>query len=101
LPARRLLHYNAPFNYSAINNFASIRAAGEYLVLLNNDTEVIEPDWLQNMLEQAQRPEVGAVGAKLLYPDDTIQHAGVVVGIANCQSCLCAYSPRSAWLFDI
>jgi len=82
-PRVRLLHYNAPFNYSAINNFASIRAAGEYLVLLNNDTEVIEPDWLQNMLEQAQRPEVGAVGAKLLYPDDTIQHAGVVVGIGG------------------
>lgn len=82
-PRVRLLHYNAPFNYSAINNFASLRAAGEYLLLLNNDTEVIEPDWIQNMLEHAQRPEVGAVGAKLLYPDDTIQHAGVIVGIGG------------------
>lgn len=82
-PRVRLLHYNAPFNFSALNNFASIRAAGEYLLLLNNDTEVIEPDWIQNMLEHAQRPEVGAVGAKLLYPNDTVQHAGVIVGIAG------------------
>ncbi len=82
-PRVRLLHYNAPYNYSAINNFASLKAEGEYLVLLNNDTEIIEPDWLQAMLEHAQRPEVGAVGAKLLYPNNTIQHAGVVVGVGG------------------
>jgi glycosyltransferase involved in cell wall biosynthesis/ubiquinone/menaquinone biosynthesis C-methylase UbiE len=82
-PRVRLLHYNAPYNYSAINNFASLKAEGEYLVLLNNDTEIIEPDWIQAMLEQAQRPEVGAVGAKLLYPNNTIQHAGVIVGVGG------------------
>lgn len=82
-PRVKLLHYNAPFNYSAINNFASLKAEGEYLLLLNNDTEVIEPDWIQNMLEHAQRPEVGCVGAKLLYPNNLIQHAGVVIGVGG------------------
>lgn len=82
-PRVRLLHYDAPFNYSAIHNFAYPQAAGEYLVLLNADTVIIEPDWLQNMLEHAQRPEVGAVGAKLLYPNGTVQHAGVVVGVGG------------------
>lgn len=82
-PRVRLLHYNAPFNFSAINNFASLQAKGQYLLLLNNDTEVIEPDWIQAMLEQAQRPEVGCVGAKLLYPNNLIQHAGVVIGVGG------------------
>jgi GT2 family glycosyltransferase len=82
-PRVRLLHYNAPYNYSAINNFASIKAAGEYLVLLNNDTEIISPDWLEAMLREAQRPEVGVVGAKLLYPNNTIQHAGVIIGVGG------------------
>ncbi len=93
-PRVRLLHYNAPFNYSAINNFASLKAAGEYLVLLNNDTEVIEPDWLQSMLEHAQRPEVGAVGVKLIYPDETIQHAGVVIGIGGAANHAFAHTHR-------
>ncbi len=82
-PRVRLLHYNAPFNYSAINNFASLRAKGEYLILLNNDTEVISADWIEAMLEQAQRPEVGCVGAKLLYPNNQIQHAGVIVALGG------------------
>jgi len=82
-PRVRLLHYNAPFNFSAINNFASLRAEGEYLLLLNNDTEVIDPDWVQSMLEHAQRAEVGCVGAKLLYPNNLIQHAGVVIGVGG------------------
>jgi GT2 family glycosyltransferase len=82
-PRVRLLHYNAPFNFSAINNFASLRAEGEYLLLLNNDTEVIDPDWIQSMLEHAQRPEVGCVGAKLLYPNNLIQHAGVIIGVGG------------------
>jgi GT2 family glycosyltransferase len=75
----RVLRYDAPFNYSAINNFAAGHAKGEVLALLNNDVEVIEADWLQEMVGHAMRPEVGAVGAKLLYPDGTVQHAGVVV----------------------
>lgn len=69
------------FNFSAINNFAARQAQGEYLLFLNNDTEVLSPGWMQEMLMYAQRPDVGAVGAKLYYPDGTIQHAGVVVGL--------------------
>lgn len=69
------------FNYSAINNYGARFADGTYLVLLNNDTEVISPDWLQEMLMFAQREDVGAVGAKLYYPDDTIQHAGLGLGL--------------------
>lgn len=67
-----------PFNFSKINNYAVEQARGEYLLFLNNDTEVISGDWLEAMVEQAQRPCIGAVGALLLYPDNTIQHAGVV-----------------------
>lgn len=69
-----------PFNYSKINNFAAEKATGDYLLFLNNDTEVIAPDWIEGMVEQAQRPSIGVVGARLLYPDDTIQHAGIVLG---------------------
>jgi GT2 family glycosyltransferase len=73
--------WREPFNYSAINNFGFRHARGEQVLFLNNDVEVIRPDWLTALLEHAQRPEVGAVGAKLLYADGRIQHAGVVVGI--------------------
>jgi GT2 family glycosyltransferase len=73
--------WTKPFNYSALNNFGVRHARGEQLLFLNNDVEVIHADWLTAMLEHAQRPEVGAVGAKLLYADGRIQHAGVVVGI--------------------
>jgi glycosyltransferase involved in cell wall biosynthesis len=72
-----------PFNFSQLNNFGVAKASGDYLVFLNNDTEVIEPDWLESMLEQAQRPSVGAVGGLLLYDDDTIQHAGVILGLGG------------------
>lgn len=72
-----------PFNYSKLNNFAVQQAKGRYLLFLNNDTEVVTPDWIDAMLEQAQRPSIGAVGALLLYPDDTIQHAGVVAGVGG------------------
>ena len=72
-----------PFNYSKINNYAVERAKGEYLLFLNNDTEVLTPDWIEAMVEQAQRPCIGAVGALLLYPDNTIQHAGVVAGLGG------------------
>lgn len=77
----RVLSYPHPFNFSAINNFAARHARGEYLVLLNNDTAVLDGEWLDAMLNHAQRPEVGIVGAKLLYPDGRIQHAGVVLGL--------------------
>jgi GT2 family glycosyltransferase len=79
----RVLRFPEEFNYSRINNFAVARAEGEYVLLLNDDTEVIASDWLEAMLGHAQRPEVGAVGARLLYPDRRIQHAGVLVGVGN------------------
>jgi GT2 family glycosyltransferase len=79
----RLLRYDGPFNFSAINNFAVEQTDSPWLLFLNNDTEVIESDWLTVMAEHVQRPEVGAVGPKLLYPDDTVQHAGIVVGVGG------------------
>ncbi len=69
------------FNYSAVNNFGVSHTAGEYILLLNNDTEVITVNWLEELLMYAQRKDVGAVGAKLYYPDKTIQHAGVVLAL--------------------
>lgn len=81
IDAIKLLSYDNEFNFSAINNYAVTYATGRYILLLNNDTEVISPGWLASMVEHAQRKEVGAVGAKLLYPDRSIQHAGVVMGI--------------------
>ena len=83
----RLLKYDGHFNYSRINNLAAQEAKGEVLILLNNDTEVITPGWIEAMLEQVLRPDVGAVGAKLVYPDHTIQHAGVVIGIRGIANC--------------
>ncbi|MDQ7989672.1 MAG: glycoside hydrolase family 99-like domain-containing protein [Candidatus Dactylopiibacterium sp.] len=77
----RVLSFPGPFNFSAMNNFAVGQARGEYLVLLNNDTAILKDDWLDALLEHARRPEVGAVGAKLLYPDGRIQHGGVVLGL--------------------
>jgi O-antigen biosynthesis protein len=79
----RVLPYDAPFNYSAINNFAARHATGPLLALLNNDIKVIHPDWLREMVSQVLRPNVGAVGAKLYYANDTIQHAGVVLGMGG------------------
>ncbi len=79
----RILRWESGFNYSAINNFGVENARGEYCLLLNNDTEVLSPEWLGLMLADCQRPEIGAVGAKLLYPDDTIQHGGVVLGLGG------------------
>ena len=77
----KILNYDKPFNFSAINNFAVKNARGEFILFLNNDMEVISDSWLCNMIEHIQRKEVGAVGAKLFYPNDTIQHAGVVMGL--------------------
>ncbi|MGF1957790.1 glycosyltransferase family 2 protein, partial [Enterococcus casseliflavus] len=77
------MRHGGAFNYSAINNRAAEEAQGRLLCLLNNDVEAIGPGWLTTLAIQALRPEVGAVGARLLYPDGRIQHAGVVIGIAD------------------
>ncbi len=79
----RVLKWDKPFNYSAINNFAVSQAKGEVVGLVNNDIEVINKEWLSEMASHALRPEIGCVGAKLYYPNDTIQHAGVVLGIGG------------------
>ena len=79
-PRVRILHYPGPFNFAALNNAAAREARGDVLVLLNNDTEVLHPDWLGEMVSHAMRPDAGAVGARLLYPDGTIQHAGILLG---------------------
>ena len=79
----RVLKYDHPFNYSAINNFAATRARGSVLGLINNDVEVIGGEWLSEMVSHAVRPDIGCVGAKLYYPDGTLQHAGVVLGIGG------------------
>ncbi len=80
-PDVEILYWEREFNYAAINNFAVSMARGDYLMFLNNDIEIISPDWIQEMLVYASQKEVGAVGAKLYFPDDTIQHAGVILGI--------------------
>ena len=77
----RLLRYAGPFNYSAINNLAVEKTEAPWILFLNNDTEVISNDWLTAMAEHVQRPEVGAIGARLLFRNETIQHAGVVLGV--------------------
>ena len=82
-PKVRVLTWEKEFNYSAINNFAAKEAQGEYLLFLNNDVEILTPDWIEEMLQNCQQENVAAVGAKLYYPDDTIQHAGVVLGLGG------------------
>ncbi len=79
----RVLSYDHPFNFSSINNFGVEHARGVLIGLINNDVEVISPDWLTEMVSHAMRPDIGCVGAKLYYGDDTIQHAGVVLGIGG------------------
>lgn len=79
----RFLRYRHPFNYSAINNFAVRKARGEYLLFLNNDITLIDGGCIEEMLGVCMREEVGAAGAKLLYPDNTIQHAGIVIGMGG------------------
>ena len=82
-PKAHVVYWDGEFNYSAINNYGASFANGEYLLLLNNDVEVINGDWLEEMLGYCMREDVGIVGARLYYPDDTIQHAGVVVGFGG------------------
>ena len=79
----RVIQWKGMFNYSAINNFAVREARGEYLIFLNNDIEIISPNWIEEMLMFAQRGDVGAVGMMLYYPDNTVQHAGVILGIGG------------------
>jgi GT2 family glycosyltransferase len=89
-----VLRYDAPFNYSAINNWAARECDGQLLGLVNNDVEVITPDWLEEMAGFAVRPDTGAVGAMLYYPDETIQHAGVVLGILGVAGHINCRMPR-------
>ncbi len=81
IPHVRVVTYTGEFNYSGINNFGERYATGEYILLLNNDTQVITPDWMEEMLMYAQRDDVACVGAKLYYEDNTIQHAGIILGL--------------------
>ncbi len=83
------------FNYSAINNYGFKFIKGEHIILLNNDVEIISPDWIQEMLMFSQRKDVGAVGAMLYYPNDTIQHAGVILGIGGVAGHSHKYFPRN------
>lgn len=82
-PKVRVLNWEKEFNYSAINNFAAKEAEGEYLLFLNNDVEILTPQWMEEMLQVCQQDKVAAAGAKLYYPDGTIQHAGVVLGLGG------------------
>ena len=82
-PKAHVVYWDGEFNYSAINNYGASFAKGEYLLLLNNDVEVINAGWLEEMLGYCMREDVGIVGARLYYPDDTIQHAGVVIGFGG------------------
>lgn len=82
-PKVRLIEYNKPYSFAALNNWAVTQTDAPLLAFVNNDIEVIEPNWLGEMVGHALRPEVGSVGAKLLYPNGTIQHSGVVVGIGG------------------
>lgn len=82
-PRLEVLHSPGPFNFSSLCNQGAHRADGEYLVFLNNDTTIVSPDWIEELMAFAERPDVGAVGAKLLYPQGVVQHAGVVLGMGG------------------
>ena len=95
-PRIKLVTYETggTFNYSAINNYARQFASGEQLLFLNNDIEVITPEWLEEMLMFTQREDVAACGIKLLYPDDRVQHGGIAMGICGCAANICPLFPR-------
>ena len=82
----KVLSYDKPFNFSRINNFAVENAQGEHVLFLNDDTEIISENWMDSMLEHSIKPNVGAVGVLLFYPNDTIQHAGVLIGVGGITS---------------
>ncbi|MEW8644976.1 MAG: glycosyltransferase [Candidatus Thiodiazotropha endolucinida] len=92
--ATKVLHYDHPFNFSAINNFAVEHASGELLCFMNDDIEVISPNWLGEMVSHGVRPEIGAVGARLWYPDDRLQHGGVVLGLGGVAGHAMKYSSK-------
>jgi GT2 family glycosyltransferase len=95
-PSRfQVIRDDSPFNFSSINNLAVQKTKGDYLLFLNNDTEVITEDWLEGMLGYAQLNEIGAVGVKLLYPDKTIQHAGIVTGPTGIATHVMAHLPHN------
>ncbi len=96
----RVVPVPGPFNFSRINNLAAEAAKGQYLLFLNNDTEVLSPEWLAAMLELCQLPQIGVVGAKLLYPNRTIQHAGVLVGGGVAGHCYRWYPGNHRGYFD-
>lgn len=92
----KIVPYPYPFNYSKINNFAVERARGSIIALVNNDIEVITPDWIEEMTSWALKKDIGCVGAKLFYPDMSIQHAGVIVGLGGCAGHSHKYFPHDA-----
>jgi GT2 family glycosyltransferase len=92
----KVVDFNEPFNYSRMNNVAIKESKGDLLLFLNNDTEVIEPGWLSAMVEHAVREEVGVVGAKLLFANDTIQHAGVILGVGGVANHAFLHLPKDA-----
>ncbi|MBO7363813.1 MAG: glycosyltransferase family 2 protein [Lachnospiraceae bacterium] len=94
-PGLKVLRYEGPFNFSAINNMGAAAASGEYLLLLNNDVEAESPDFLERMMAYAMQEDVGAVGARLLYPDRTVQHAGILVGFRGVAGHLFAGLPEN------
>jgi len=93
----RILEYHHPFNYSAINNFGVEHAKGEVIGLINNDIEIISNGWLTEMVQHAVREDIGAVGAMLYYDNETIQHAGVVLGIGGVAGHSHKYFPKNAY----
>ena len=96
-PKIRIIRYDSKFNYSRMNNLAVSMSRGSILVFLNNDIDVISSEWLREMVSHAVRPEIGAVGARLYYPDDTVQHAGVLLGYKGRAGHMYRYAPRH-WL---
>jgi glycosyltransferase involved in cell wall biosynthesis len=90
----RIIRDNRPFNFSALNNNAVKLAQGEFIGLLNNDVEVISPDWLSEMISIALQPQIGAVGAKLWYPNETLQHGGIIIGLGGIAGHLHGHLPR-------
>ena len=90
----KLIQYSGSFNFSKINNFARKYASGEHLLFLNNDIKIITSEWIEEMLMFTQRDDVGACGIKLLYPDDTVQHGGIAMGVCGSAANICPLFPR-------
>ena len=95
----KVITWDGGFNYSAINNFAVNKSTGEYVLLLNNDVEIITSDWIEQMLMFVQRDDVGAVGAMLYFEDDTVQHAGAIVGLGGVAGHAHKYFPSTSFGF--